>query len=334
MGIGSSRGDDRAVAAAEMAISSPLLEASIDGAHGVLLSIQGGSDLGLFEINEAAQLVANSAAVDANIIFGAVIDDALGDEVRVTVIAAGFDDQQRPSRSATVTALTLDGGRPSATPAAGSNGGAAGTASPSGGSFANGGGAVSGPAAGATAPGAPTAAAWAGSGAMAAGRAAPGESAPVPEPPASAPAPAVPATPASTPGSWSAQSTSITPGSAGYAADAPPVARPATGAGGPGHAGDSGPADPTAEVPGQPASDGPSGYVPSPVSFVSDDDEDYGTKPGYGGHDSGRGGDAVPGWKDSGRAGKQDKVFDVTAGRRRPVVFEEEDDLDVPDFLK
>jgi cell division protein FtsZ len=102
MGIGSSRGDDRAVAAAEMAISSPLLEASIDGAHGVLLSIQGGSDLGLFEINEAAQLVANSAAPDANIIFGAVIDDALGDEVRVTVIAAGFDESQtsrpRPGR--------------------------------------------------------------------------------------------------------------------------------------------------------------------------------------------------------------------------------------------
>jgi len=94
MGIGSARGDDRAVAAAEMAISSPLLEASIDGAHGVLLSIQGGSDLGLFEINEAAQLVSNSAAPDANIIFGAVIDDALGDEVRVTVIAAGFDEPQ------------------------------------------------------------------------------------------------------------------------------------------------------------------------------------------------------------------------------------------------
>ncbi len=105
MGIGSARGDDRAVAAAEMAISSPLLEASVDGAHGVLLSIQGGSDLGLFEINEAAQLVANSAAPDANIIFGAVIDDALGDEVRVTVIAAGFDEAQvsRP-RSARPTA--------------------------------------------------------------------------------------------------------------------------------------------------------------------------------------------------------------------------------------
>jgi cell division protein FtsZ len=104
MGIGSARGDDRAVAAAEMAISSPLLEASIDGAHGVLLSIQGGSDLGLFEINEAAQLVSNSAASDANIIFGAVIDDALGDEVRVTVIAAGFDEAQdgrpRAGRSA------------------------------------------------------------------------------------------------------------------------------------------------------------------------------------------------------------------------------------------
>jgi cell division protein FtsZ len=106
MGIGSSRGDDRAVAAAEMAISSPLLEASIDGAHGVLLSIQGGSDLGLFEINEAAQLVANSAAPDANIIFGAVIDDALGDEVRVTVIAAGFDEAQsgRPRPVVTVSA--------------------------------------------------------------------------------------------------------------------------------------------------------------------------------------------------------------------------------------
>src|SRR5664280_359663 len=91
MGIGSARGDDRAVQAAELAISSPLLEASIDGAHGVLLSIQGGSDLGLFEINEAARLVQEAAHPEANIIFGTVIDDALGDEVRVTVIAAGFD---------------------------------------------------------------------------------------------------------------------------------------------------------------------------------------------------------------------------------------------------
>jgi cell division protein FtsZ len=94
MGIGSARGENRAVAAAEMAISSPLLEASIDGAHGVLLSIAGGSDLGLFEINEAAQLVSQAAHADSNIIFGAVIDDGLGDEVRVTVIAAGFDGGQ------------------------------------------------------------------------------------------------------------------------------------------------------------------------------------------------------------------------------------------------
>ncbi|MDP2772783.1 MAG: cell division protein FtsZ, partial [Nocardioides sp.] len=91
MGIGSARGEDRAVAAAEMAVSSPLLEASIDGAHGVLLSIAGGSDLGLFEINTAAALVADAVHPEANIIFGATIDDALGDEVRVTVIAAGFD---------------------------------------------------------------------------------------------------------------------------------------------------------------------------------------------------------------------------------------------------
>jgi cell division protein FtsZ len=99
MGIGSARGDDRSVVAAEMAISSPLLEASIDGAHGVLMNISGGSDLGLFEINEAAQLVADAAHPDANIIFGAVIDDALGDEVRVTVIAAGFDGGAPRQRS-------------------------------------------------------------------------------------------------------------------------------------------------------------------------------------------------------------------------------------------
>ena len=118
MGIGSSRGEDRAVAAAEAAISSPLLEASIEGAHGVLLSIAGGSDLGLFEINEAAQLVSESAHTDANIIFGAVIDDALGDEVRVTVIAAGFDggmpkrreqamNQARPQTSPPGAAVVL-----------------------------------------------------------------------------------------------------------------------------------------------------------------------------------------------------------------------------------
>jgi cell division protein FtsZ len=91
MGIGRARGDDRATVAAEQAIASPLLEASMDGAQGVLLNISGGSDLGLFEINAAAELVADAAHPEANIIFGAVIDDALGDEVRVTVIAAGFD---------------------------------------------------------------------------------------------------------------------------------------------------------------------------------------------------------------------------------------------------
>jgi len=91
MGIGSARGESRATRAAELAISSPLLEASIDGAHGVLLSVAGGSDLGLFEIHEASQLVTKYAHPDANIIFGTVIDDALGDEVRVTVIAAGFE---------------------------------------------------------------------------------------------------------------------------------------------------------------------------------------------------------------------------------------------------
>ncbi|MFM8191262.1 MAG: cell division protein FtsZ [Candidatus Nanopelagicus sp.] len=110
MGIGSARGEARSIRAAELAISSPLLEASIDGAHGVLLSIAGGSDLGLFEISEAAELVAKSAHPDANIIYGTVIDDALGDEVRVTVIAAGFEGGQ-PKRVVTpvIDAATLNG---------------------------------------------------------------------------------------------------------------------------------------------------------------------------------------------------------------------------------
>ncbi|GGX95749.1 cell division protein FtsZ [Streptomyces hiroshimensis] len=122
MGIGSARGDDRAVAAAEMAISSPLLEASIDGARGVLLSISGGSDLGLFEINEAAQLVSEAAHPEANIIFGAVIDDALGDEVRVTVIAAGFDGGQPPAKGSRdkVLGSSYGSGREESTPAAAS----------------------------------------------------------------------------------------------------------------------------------------------------------------------------------------------------------------------
>jgi cell division protein FtsZ len=119
MGIGSARGEGRAVQAAQKAINSPLLEASMDGAHGVLLSIAGGSDLGLFEINEAASLVQEAAHEDANIIFGTVIDDSLGDEVRVTVIAAGFDST--PS----VLPPTIDQRAARATAAAGGFNGAA-----------------------------------------------------------------------------------------------------------------------------------------------------------------------------------------------------------------
>ena len=98
MGIGSARGADRAIKAAELAVESPLLEASIEGAHGVLLSIQGGSNLGIFEIHDAADLVKEAAHPEANIIFGTVIDDTLGDEVRVTVIAAGFDGGEPQAR--------------------------------------------------------------------------------------------------------------------------------------------------------------------------------------------------------------------------------------------
>ncbi|WP_282851593.1 cell division protein FtsZ [Gulosibacter sediminis] len=97
MGIGTSRGADRSVKAAELAVASPLLEASIEGAHGVLLSVQGGSNLGMFEVAEAAQLVRDAVHEGANIILGTAVDDTLGDEVRVTVIAAGFDGgQPRP----------------------------------------------------------------------------------------------------------------------------------------------------------------------------------------------------------------------------------------------
>ena len=112
MGIGSARGEHRSAIAAESAVSSPLLEASIEGARGVLLSISGGSDLGLFEINEAAGLVADAVHPEANIIFGAVIDDALGDEVRVTVIAAGFDGGEPKTRDARQPALLKEVDRP------------------------------------------------------------------------------------------------------------------------------------------------------------------------------------------------------------------------------
>jgi cell division protein FtsZ len=110
MGIGSARGEGRALKAAETAINSPLLEASMEGAQGVLMSIAGGSDLGLFEINEAASLVQDAAHQEANIIFGTVIDDSLGDEVRVTVIAAGFDAMgpgRKPIVSTPASAQTI-----------------------------------------------------------------------------------------------------------------------------------------------------------------------------------------------------------------------------------
>ena len=115
MGIGSARGADRAIKAAELAVESPLLEASIEGAHGVLLSIQGGSNLGIFEINDAAQLVKEAAHPEANIIFGTVIDDTLGDEVRVTVIAAGFDGGEPMQRSEPVLAQRQVPALPTAT---------------------------------------------------------------------------------------------------------------------------------------------------------------------------------------------------------------------------
>jgi cell division protein FtsZ len=282
MGIGSSRGDDRAVAAAEMAISSPLLEASIDGAHGVLLSIQGGSDLGLFEINEAAQLVANSAAVDANIIFGAVIDDALGDEVRVTVIAAGFDEQQRHNRPASAARAS----RPS---------GAAATAGPGAADGASG---TSGTSSAPPSPAAPAAAA----------EASPGFTA--------------------------------TAGEAGYSSYSAPAA--GTGATANGAYRTSEPAQPAAKAPEateepaaaqqEPSADEAlSGYVPAPVSFVSPEDD---AATGYSDGLADTGLSSSSSWADSGRASARDKVFDSGAGRRRPVVFEEDDDLDVPDFLK
>ena len=286
MGIGSSRGDDRAVAAAEMAISSPLLEASIDGAHGVLLSIQGGSDLGLFEINEAAQLVANSAAVDANIIFGAVIDDALGDEVRVTVIAAGFDEQRQNRPASAARASRPSGGVATAGPVAAS--GTSGTPGTPG------------------TPSAPSA------------------------PPASAEPDAVAAAAAS-PG-FTASS-----GEAGYSSYSAPAA--GTSATANGAYGASEPPPPAAEAPEEPAAALPepsadealSGYVPAAVSFVSpEDDKQAGYSDGLG--DTGLSGSSS--WADSGRTSVRDKVFDSGAGRRRPAVFEEDDDLDVPDFLK
>jgi cell division protein FtsZ len=104
MGIGTASGENRAAEAAHTAVSSPLLESSIEGATGILLNISGPPDMGLFEVNEAAEVVTSAADQNSNVIFGAVIDDALKDEVRVTVIATGFGPQaHRRRRRTTVT---------------------------------------------------------------------------------------------------------------------------------------------------------------------------------------------------------------------------------------
>jgi cell division protein FtsZ len=98
MGIGVASGENRAAEAARTAVSSPLLEQSVDGATGILLNVTGGTDLGLFEVNEAAEVVTGAADQNANVIFGAVIDESLRDEVRVTVIATGFGAPRRRRR--------------------------------------------------------------------------------------------------------------------------------------------------------------------------------------------------------------------------------------------
>ncbi|HEY7013310.1 MAG TPA: cell division protein FtsZ [Streptosporangiaceae bacterium] len=290
MGIGSARGDDRSVAAAEMAISSPLLEASIDGAHGVLLSIQGGSDLGLFEINEAAQLVANSAAPDANIIFGAVIDDALGDEVRVTVIAAGFDEAElgraRSSRPASGFGGTAGGYQGS-----GWRAGAGGSDAPPA--------AGEGSAAGAGGPSAASPAFAPSTSKIAAA-----------EHPAAGPAAA---------GKPGAEPAAKSPGAepqAGKNADA--AASTTAGADGAGtKAG-------AAADQGKPAVDG----VPAPRAAESDAARPVAGAP------VGSGNGTTASAHGTGPGVGAAWLPDSSSTRRRSVVFEEDDDLDVPDFLK
>ena len=326
MGTGSSRGDDRAVAAAEMAISSPLLEASIDGAHGVLLSIQGGSDLGLFEINEAAQLVSNSAAVDANIIFGAVIDDALGDEVRVTVIAAGLDENRAGRAAGGSSASGADSGG-SSFGGNGSNGPAFGgplsasrsSASPSSASASSG---------------------SASSGSLGSARPAAdgtiGFTDAVPRHPRAAPDPGF--TPAEVGQASSdgfgaghalahggngtvpaAVGTDFAPARDSFlsaqvpddalaapaglpAAEASPTASPAAVSA------------PAYEVPGQEPARPNISEKPERVAVAAEAADSAAYRPAY--------------------AEGTGKTFDVASTRRRPVVFEEDDDLDVPDFLK
>src|SRR6201987_4210319 len=112
MGIGTGTGDNRAAEAARAAVSSPLLESSIEGATGILLNITGGPDIGLFEVNEAAEVVTSAADQNANIIFGAVIDEAMGDEGRVTVIATGFGAQRRRRRAGMEAPVAVPSGGP------------------------------------------------------------------------------------------------------------------------------------------------------------------------------------------------------------------------------
>ncbi|XVQ13819.1 cell division protein FtsZ [Spirillospora sp. CA-255316] len=279
MGIGSARGDDRSVAAAEMAISSPLLEASIEGAHGVLLSISGGSDLGLFEINEAAQLVSNAAAPDANIIFGAVIDDALGDEVRVTVIAAGFDEQ-RPTRPAPEpeTKRTPPPPRPTPPPPGASNP----IPSRVGRSDAFG---------SAHTPAQPSA------GSQPHQSVAQAAAAPVQQPSQPLPAPVPPRRPAE--------------------AERPRPAAPAADASGDGQAAPAG---------DDSASAGTAGPGRGPGAEGGAGEQEENLRP------------PAPRAPEQSatrvHAGESDSGSAATGQRRRPVVFDEDDDLDVPDFLK
>ena len=119
MGIGIGEGENRAADAAKMAINSPLLETSIDGAKGILLNISGSANLSLFEINEAAEIISEAADPDANIIFGSVIDESLGDKVQITVVATGFNSNTKSvpefgkttttSRPASTTTTTNSG---------------------------------------------------------------------------------------------------------------------------------------------------------------------------------------------------------------------------------
>jgi cell division protein FtsZ len=297
MGIGSSRGDDRAVAAAEMAISSPLLEASIDGAHGVLLSIQGGSDLGLFEINEAAQLVSNSAAVDANIIFGAVIDDALGDEVRVTVIAAGFDDNMMNRTAPIAGGLSTPASSRDNTPSRP----ASGPVTPSASSYAA--TPVASPAGGFSTL-------------SAAAQAAPAR-----------PSPAK-ATEQTQP--WFANGEAATPAPKSVVAGsviedqepATPAAPPVLSAS---ELAANNPSE-TADLTGAAASDNASPDAGDQTATSGSESADTSVPATGGSNGAGSG--------SNGTSGSAARVFDVATTRRRPVIFEEDDDLDVPDFLK